>query len=139
MIPCEDHAPPSPVNPETHTWDCMKHVRKVERCSLEPQRLPNDRRLVPMAVSQKRRAQRAQRRVFPYEALVDGRRCYYDNGAPGQDLLERPSVMVCVAVGEDYAYNGSGADSLALEGGRAIGRGVNHDASAVDPKDVSGG
>jgi len=57
------------------------------------------------------------RPISPDEGLIDGRRRNDDDLASAQNLLERPGVVVSVAVGEDYADYHVGTYALALEGG----------------------
>ena len=138
MVAREHHAPPPPVDPEPHAWYGVQRVGEVERGALEPKRLPYDGRLVPVAMPEQRGAERRQRRVLPYEALVYRRRGDDHDRAAREYLLEGPRVVVGVAVREYDPHDGPGPYPLPLQRGRGIGRRVDHDAPAVDPEHVAG-
>mmetsp|Transcript_40167 Transcript_40167/g.84080 ORF Transcript_40167/g.84080 Transcript_40167/m.84080 type:complete len:634 (-) Transcript_40167:677-2578(-) len=139
MIPCKHHAPPPPIDTKTHTGYRMQSVREVERRPLKSQRLPNNRRFVPVTVPQQGRAQRAQCGILSYKTLVYRGSRDDHHGTPRENLLKRPGVVIRVTVREDDADDGTGSDALAFQRRRGVGGRIDHDSPAVDPEDVAGG
>jgi len=73
----------------------------------------------PVASPQDLNADEAQRRVLLQKARVDCRGGDDENPPPLQHSLERPRVVVGVAVRDDYPRDGLGGDSRSFERGAA--------------------
>ena len=137
MIPSKNHGPTTPIHPKTNTRNTVKCVCEMKSSPLKTKRLADDCRLVSMAVPQERRTERRKRRVFSNETLVYRRGGDDHHRRSREYFLERSCVVIGVTVCENDPHDGAGPYALAFQCGRRIGRGVDHDAAAVDPEDVS--